>query len=126
MPTTIAPLHSFEFFTDSVYDARWSPVHPALFAAVDSESKLTLWNINVDTEAPVTVISVPTPDGHGLNKVRWHADGRKLAVGSSNGAVFVYDIGELGSPRIDEWTLLQRTLAELQATARLRETPSTN
>jgi len=45
-----APLHTFSEFTDYVLDARWSPVHPALFAAVDGSGVLSLWNINVDTE----------------------------------------------------------------------------
>ena len=48
--TEHVPLHTFSEFTDYVLDARWSPVHPALFAAVDGSGVLSLWNINVDTE----------------------------------------------------------------------------
>lgn len=33
-----------------MYDVQWSPIHPALFAAVDGMGKLDLWNLNLDTE----------------------------------------------------------------------------
>ena len=44
------PLHSFEDNSDYVYDAKWSPIHPALFATVDGMGRLDLWNLNHDTE----------------------------------------------------------------------------
>lgn len=44
------PLYSFEDNADYVYDATWSPVHPALFACVDGMGRLDLWNLNNDTE----------------------------------------------------------------------------
>lgn len=33
-----------------MYDVMWSPVHPAMFAAVDGMGRLDLWNLNNDTE----------------------------------------------------------------------------
>ena len=48
--TENSPLHSFNAFTDYVLDARWSPVHPAVFAAVDGQGQLTIWNLNTDVE----------------------------------------------------------------------------
>lgn len=44
------PLYSFEDSGDYVVEARWSPVHPALFAAADAGGRLDLWNLNRDTE----------------------------------------------------------------------------
>lgn len=49
------PLYSFEDNADYVYDVMWSPVHPALFAAVDGMGRLDLWNLNNDTEVCVFV-----------------------------------------------------------------------
>ncbi|TMS17900.1 Cytoplasmic dynein 1 intermediate chain 1 [Larimichthys crocea] len=43
------PLYSFEDNADYVYDVMWSPVHPAIFAAVDGMGRLDLWNLNNDT-----------------------------------------------------------------------------
>ena len=52
------PLHSFEDNSDYVYDVRWSPVHPALFATVDGMGRLDLWNLNNDAEVRVLVYIV--------------------------------------------------------------------
>lgn len=43
-------MYSFEDSCDYVYDAMWSPTHPALFACVDLAGRLDLWNLNNDTE----------------------------------------------------------------------------
>lgn len=47
------PLYSFEDSCDYVYDAMWSPTHPALFACVDLAGRLDLWNLNNDTEVRI-------------------------------------------------------------------------
>jgi len=46
-------LYSFEDNGDYVYDVEWSPINPALFAAVDGTGKLDLWNLNNDTEVKI-------------------------------------------------------------------------
>lgn len=48
------PLYSFEDNGDYVYDVQWSPIHPALFAAVDGTGRLDLWNLNNDTEVQMS------------------------------------------------------------------------
>lgn len=47
-------LHSFEDNSDYIYDVKWSPTHPALFASADGNGKLDLWNLNNDTEVSVS------------------------------------------------------------------------
>lgn len=47
------PLHIFDDYCEYVYDARWSPVHPAVFAAVDGAGHVDIWNINQDVEVSV-------------------------------------------------------------------------
>ena len=44
------PLYSFENANDYIFDAKWSPVHPAMFASVDATGRVDIWNINQDTE----------------------------------------------------------------------------
>nr|AAH86292.1 Unknown (protein for MGC:84474) [Xenopus laevis] len=108
------PLYSFEDNSDYVYDVMWSPTHPALFACVDGVGRLDLWNLNNDTEVPTASITV---DGNpALNRVRWTHSGREIAVGNSEGEIFIYDVGEQTAvPRSDEWTRFARTLAEINA-----------
>uniref|UniRef100_A0A674MSV9 Dynein cytoplasmic 1 intermediate chain 2 n=1 Tax=Takifugu rubripes TaxID=31033 RepID=A0A674MSV9_TAKRU len=106
------PLYSFEDNSDYVYDVMWSPTHPALFACVDGVGHLDLWNLNNDTEVPTASVTV---DGNpALNRVRWAHSGREIAVGDSDGRVYIYDVGEqIAIPRNDEWTRFVRTLAEI-------------
>ncbi|RIB17466.1 WD40-repeat-containing domain protein [Gigaspora rosea] len=115
MPSTslqiITPLHSFEAADDYVYDVKWSPRHPAQFTSVDGTGKFSLWNMNMDVEVPI--VSTEVGQGKALNKVQWDKEGRKTVIGSSDGRVYVYDIGELSVPKEDENTLLQKTISEL-------------
>ncbi|KAK4047408.1 hypothetical protein OIV83_005455 [Microbotryomycetes sp. JL201] len=104
------PIMSMEGSDDYVYDARWHPHHPAVFASVDGAGKLNFWNINVDTEVPVLSILVGVAGPKGLNKVAWNKkDGKRLAVGSSDGSVYVYDVSpDLVTPGEDDWEQLRR------------------
>lgn len=108
---TIPPIYSFEDADDYVYDVKWSPSHPAMFASVDGSGHFNLWNLNLDTEVPV--VSSTTETGRALNKLAWEKDGRRASAGSLDGRVHVYDIGEMSNPRMEEWTLFQKTINEM-------------
>uniref|UniRef100_A0A672QVY8 Dynein, cytoplasmic 1, intermediate chain 1 n=1 Tax=Sinocyclocheilus grahami TaxID=75366 RepID=A0A672QVY8_SINGR len=108
------PLYSFEDNADYVYDVMWSPVHPALFATVDGNGRLDLWNLNNYTEVPSA--SVTVEGGCALNQVRWASGGREVAVGDSEGHVWIYDVREqLAVPHTDDWSKFARTLLEIRA-----------
>ncbi|XP_030268088.1 dynein cytoplasmic 1 intermediate chain 1a isoform X5 [Sparus aurata] len=107
------PLYSFEDNADYVYDVMWSPVHPALFAAVDGMGRLDLWNLNNDTEVPTA--SVTIEGASALNRVRWSSGGKEVAVGDSEGRVWIYDTGELSMAHTDDWGRFARTLMEIRA-----------
>ncbi|XP_068432412.1 cytoplasmic dynein 1 intermediate chain 1 isoform X6 [Clinocottus analis] len=107
------PLYSFEDNADYVYDVMWSPVHPAIFAAVDGMGRLDLWNLNNDTEVPTA--SVTIEGASALNRVRWSSGGKEVAVGDSEGRVWIYDTGELSVTHTDDWSRFARTLMEIRA-----------
>ena len=47
-----------------------------------------------------------------MNKLRWERkDGRRAALGGSDGRLYIYDIGDMALPRESEWTDMQRTVA---------------
>ena len=89
------PLHSFEDFADYVYDVKWSPIHPALFATVDGMGRLDIWNLNSDVEVPTanTVVEGNTA----LNKCLWHSSGHSIAVGEDTGRISVFDLHEVSA-----------------------------
>ncbi|GAA5826968.1 hypothetical protein JCM5353_004785 [Sporobolomyces roseus] len=121
----ISPLFSFEEADDYVYDVKWHPHHPSLFASVDGAGKFDLWNLNLDTEVPIisTPVELPPPANSssangqnqprrsGLNKLAWDKkEGRRCAIGSSDGRVYVYEISQdLVTPREGEWEQMRRT-----------------
>lgn len=108
------PIYSFEDNGDYVYDVRWSPVHPALFACVDGTGRLDLWNLNNDTELPT--VSEVVDGSPALNRVIWTPSGHQVAVGDDVGKVWVYDVGEqLAVPKGDECSRFVQSLQELKS-----------
>jgi dynein intermediate chain len=117
---------------DLVYDARWSPVKPSVFALVDGAGSLEVWDINVDVEVPVQSIkpsdnkrgafaSMPTGLGYmnrSLNKLAWERnEGRRVAVGGMDGVVTVFEVGQdLGGveTRGEEWSGVKRLVSRLE------------
>ena len=60
------------------------------------------------------VVSTAVGANRAINKFKWDCkDGRRAALGGSDGKVYIYDIGDMAIPRESEWTDLQRTLAGL-------------
>ncbi|KAL4063150.1 WD40-repeat-containing domain protein [Scleroderma citrinum] len=106
----IPPIYSFDEADDYVYDVKWHPAHPALFGTADGSGKFELWNLNTDTEVPAVSTSVAS--GRAINKLQWdRKDGRRVALGCSDGKLYIYDIGDMAIPRESEWTDLQKTIA---------------
>ncbi|ORY05059.1 WD40-repeat-containing domain protein [Clohesyomyces aquaticus] len=117
---------------DLVYDARWSPVKPSVFALVDGAGSLEIWDLNVDVEVPVQKVTpsenqrggfAGMPSGIGymnrsLNKVAWERnEGRKVAVGGMDGVVTVFEVGgDLGGTetRGEEWSGVKRLVGRLE------------
>jgi len=106
------PIYSFDNASgDYMYDVKWCPSHPALFATVDGTGTLDLWNLNEETEIPVIKTKVAD---RALNKVQWNSDGKKLLTGDSTGTLYIYDTSEVCVPKLDEWQRLEDTLVKLQ------------
>lgn len=127
---SIPYLYSFDEADDYVYDVKWHPSHPAIFGTVDGSGRFDLWNLNVDTEVrpwrnplsaanltmsnQVPVVSTSVGSNRAINKLEWdRKDGRRAALGSSDGKLYIYDIGDMGMPRESEWTDLQRTVGNM-------------
>ncbi|KAL0580588.1 hypothetical protein V5O48_001413 [Marasmius crinis-equi] len=109
-PHAISPIYSFDEADDPVYDVKWHPQHPALFGTVDGSGKFDIWNLNADTEVPM--ISTGVGSGRALNKLQWdRKDGRRAALGGSDGKLYVYDIGDLATPKESEWNELQKAIS---------------
>lgn len=60
----------------------------------------------------VPVVSTIVGQGRALNKLQWdRKEGRRAALGGSDGRLYVYDIGDMAIPRESEWTDMQKAVA---------------
>ena len=77
-----------------MYDVEWFTTHPTLFGTVDGTGQFDLWNLNADTEE--LFVSTQVGSSKVLNNLAWDKEGKEIAIGSSDGQVYVYvyDIGE--------------------------------
>jgi len=111
------PLYSFENAGDYIMDVGWSPVHPALFASADLTGKLAFWNLNTDTEIPISSIQVGTGADSALNRLSWHSQGGMIATGSQNGTVRVFELSDtIAQPAVEESARLNQTLSDMYQT----------
>eukprot|EP01068_Selenidium_serpulae_P010205 Selendium_serpulae@DN5406_c0_g1_i3.p1 len=110
--STPQPIHSFEMAEDYVYDAKWHPTHPGVFATVDGEGYLDLWDINRDVEIPLA--RVHQPDA-ALNRVAFSPDGKRVLAGDGNGKCSVWGLApDLCTLRPDDWSNLEEKVEELK------------
>jgi dynein intermediate chain len=117
---------------DVVYDARWSPSRPGVFALVDGAGSVEVWDLMVETEVPVAKATPSASKGFislagayvpkSLNKVSWdEKEGKKLAVGGAGGIITVYEVdGELGGEgaKAEEWAGIKRLVNRLEKAVR--------
>ena len=107
---------------DVVYDARWSPTRPGVFALVDGGGHVEVWDLHTDTEIPAARASPSSGQGltKSLNKLAWEErEGKRLATGGLDGVVTVFEVGKgLGGSideiPADEWMGMKRLVAGLE------------
>ena len=112
--------HSYDYMSD----VAWSPTHPSLFATASSNGTVGFWNLAASFEEPITgtegiVVEPDAMSGAGLNKLKWSADGRRIAVASSDRVHILNVSEEVLRVKGDEETklmnqLLSRGLIERQ------------
>jgi len=83
---------------DYVYDVKWSPTNPSIFAAGDGSGNLTIFDLNTSFEHPA---SEPTNIGSSdpsrsnemvsITKILWAPNGKQIIVGDSNGKISIFD-----------------------------------
>lgn len=109
---TAEALHTFESSSDYIYDVKWSPVHPGLFAACDGTGATELWNMTEDLEVPVARFKSGVDIAS--SKVVFAPDGQHLVVGNAAGKVTLVEISpDISLPKPTDTERLESTIAEL-------------
>ena len=104
---------------------QWSPVHPSLFAAVDGDGYIDVWDINKDVEAPIARKKVyeasanqiagqrDFDESSALSCLKWSHDGRRIAIGDQNGFVSIWQADkELYMPNASDFDCMDKLLKE--------------
>lgn len=114
---------------DLVYDARWSPNKPSVFAAVTGAGDLQVFDLLSDIEVPVAKASpsktklaesVNVLPFKGLNKLAWEErQGKSLAVGGLDGVVTLFEVGRglwcgTGEGDVREWQRMKGLVSRLE------------
>ncbi|KAI5300568.1 hypothetical protein KEM55_006552, partial [Ascosphaera atra] len=120
---TVAPILDLNR-EDVVYDAKWAPHRPGVFALVDGAGCVEVWDLASDIEVPITRQTPSKGRGavvrQSLNKVAWEEKaGRRLATGGLDGVLSVFDVGKGLSGGPDEvpdaeWANMKRLMAKLE------------
>eukprot|EP01060_Flectonema_neradi_P033485 TRINITY_DN563_c1_g2_i2.p1 TRINITY_DN563_c1_g2~~TRINITY_DN563_c1_g2_i2.p1 ORF type:complete len:611 (+),score=124.11 TRINITY_DN563_c1_g2_i2:59-1891(+) len=111
-PSKSKALFSFDEYTEYVYDVKWSPVHPAVFATVDASGCLSVWNILESMETPIGHVDVCP--GKACTNLSWSEDGKSIIVGDTLGDVTLFEVsGNEANPKAADWNLLGQKLAEI-------------
>jgi dynein intermediate chain, cytosolic len=111
---------------DSVYDVSWHPNHPSIFANVDGQGYLDVWDLGKDSELPIirekpqnqpgTLDSGSNYLGRPLNRLVWEPSGEKIAVGGLDGIVTIFELEPslVLVPPAEDWNTFKRKLAQLE------------
>ena len=108
-------MRTFEHSDDYVYDVSWNPSNPSIFATVNNEGTMHLFDLTKDVEQPLTQVKI---NNFAQNKCRWNAEGSAIISGDSAGNVSLLGLGEryrkLENARLDDFeTILTQNKDEV-------------
>lgn len=109
---------------DLVYDAKWAPHKPSVFACVTGAGELEVFDLNYDVEVPITKAAATRGKSgtlaKGLNKCAWEERrGGLIATGGLDSVVSVFEVGRglsggSGEAPHEEWMGLRRLVGRME------------
>lgn len=107
--------HSYDYMSD----VQWNPNHPTVFATASSNGTLGLWNLATSLDEPITGLQGllleksdenPHQPSHGVNKIKWSRDGKRIAAACSDTVHVLGITEELWKPKGNEGTKVMNLL----------------
>jgi len=94
-------LLGIDAYDEYVYDTKWSPTNPCLFASADGDGNLDIWDLSKSIETPYTR---QVTSSKALNKLAWDSNGYRIAAGNSASAIYLYQMDkEYTHTKNDDW-----------------------
>ena len=109
-PNNKDSLRTFEHSDDYIYDVDWNPSNPSIFATVNNDGAIDLFDLTRDLEQPIAHKKI---NNLAQNKCKWNRDGSIIMSGDSAGnlhlSVLVERFRKIDGTRLDNF---ESTLAE--------------
>eukprot|EP00760_Papus_ankaliazontas_P015449 PhM_4_TR16521/c0_g1_i1/m.36851/K10415/DYNC1I, DNCI; dynein intermediate chain, cytosolic len=124
--TMLTPLGTFSDYTEYVYDVKWSPTHPSLFATGDGNGIVSLWNLSRPWGTPVAKFDVTNEDATApaaVNRLAWSPDGDMIAAGDNSGGVTLLGVSG-ATPSDDDMQRLRQNVMSAHHAAAARQSRS--
>ncbi|KAJ1607269.1 dynein intermediate chain [Cryptosporidium canis] len=113
-------LYTFESSENYVIGVAWHPVHPGIFAAIDADSRLIIYDLTnsncqtplckINTSCSTSTNSIPNTSDI-PTCVNWSMDGTRLFIGYMNGNVIMCNAdSRLYQPNRNVWDLFNQQL----------------
>lgn len=77
-------IRTFEHSDDYIYDVQWNPSNPSIFATVNNDGMMDLFDLTKDMEQPTAHVKI---NQNSQNKCRWNGEGSVIVSGDSAGNV---------------------------------------
>ena len=101
-----------------------------MFASVDGDGYVDIWDINKDTESPVahrkafentqgaSAAYKDQGENRALSCLKWSSDGRRLAIGDSDGFVSIWNVEkDLYVPKQSDFDMIENLIQNHSAEA---------
>ncbi|KAH8584962.1 dynein intermediate chain [Cryptosporidium sp. chipmunk genotype I] len=113
-------LYTFESSENYVIGVAWHPVHPGIFAAIDADSKLIIYDLTnsncqtplckINTSCSTAANSIPNTSDI-PTCINWSMDGTRLFIGYMNGNVIMCNSdSKLYQPNRNVWDLFNQQM----------------
>lgn len=77
------PIHTFEDSMGSIFETKWSPAHPTVFASAEERGYLSIWNLNKSWHRPMFRKQIIPSCS--LTALEYTMQGKGILVGSEDG-----------------------------------------
>ncbi|KAH8739681.1 dynein intermediate chain 2 [Cryptosporidium ryanae] len=114
-------LHTFEASENYVIGVSWHPIHPGVFAAIDADSTLIIYNLtSTDGQTPLCKINTSSSQPNTNTSdiptcISWSNDGTRLFIGYLCGNIIMCNVdSKLYKPSGNVWDLFNQEIEKLK------------
>ncbi|KAH7647200.1 dynein intermediate chain 2 [Cryptosporidium bovis] len=121
MANSFTLLYTFESSENYVIGVSWHPIHPGIFAAIDADATLIIYNLtNPDGQTPLCKLNTSSSQSNTNTSdvptcISWSNDGTRLFIGYLNGNIIMCNVdSKIYQPSRNVWDLFNQEIEKLK------------